>query len=188
MTDILHPWYSTSKTTLCETTIFSLEEHIRSEDGSEKQGAFYVVNAPAWINVVAITLEGKFILVEQFRHGSGSFELEIVGGDTEEGEDPKEAAIRELREETGYIISPTSKVELIGKTKPNPAFMNNTCFTYLMTDVVLGPNGQQFDEYERIKIHLVSYEALMEFIHNGTIDHALVLVAIGWYRMNVLKV
>lgn len=185
MTDRLHPWHTKSQRTIYKTKIFTLEEHYRAEDESGKRGTFYVIDAPSWINVIALTTEGKFVLVEQFRHGSGRFELEIVGGDTEAGEDPKEAAIRELREETGYLLSPSSKVELIGTTKPNPAFLNNTCFTYLITDVVLDPGGQQFDEFERIKVYLVSYDELIELTRNGTIDHALVLVAIGWYRMKV---
>jgi ADP-ribose diphosphatase len=186
MTDILHPWHTTTKRTIYETSIFSLEEHQRSEDQSNKQGTFYVVNAPSWINVVAITTDQKFVLVEQFRHGSGKFELEIVGGDTEANEDPKDAAVRELREETGYIPSPTSRIELIGTTKPNPAFMTNTCYTFLVTDIHQS-SIQQFDEFERIKVTLVTYEELLELIRNGTIDHALVLVAIQWYRMKILK-
>jgi ADP-ribose pyrophosphatase len=186
MTDTLHPWHTTTKQIIYETKIFSLEEHQRAEEQSDNHGIFYVVNAPSWINVVAITTDNKFILVEQFRHGSGKFEIEIVGGDTESGEDPQVAAIRELREETGYVPSPTSEIKLIGTTKPNPAFMTNTCYTFLVTNAVQH-SPQQFDEFERIKVSLVSYEELMEMIRNGTIDHALVLVAIQWYRMKVLN-
>jgi len=186
MTDILHPWHTTAKRTIYETKIFSLEEHQRVEEPTDKHGIFYVVNAPSWINVVAITTDNMFVLVEQFRHGSGTFELEIVGGDTESNEDPKDAAIRELREETGYITSPTSRVELIGTTKPNPAFMTNTCYTFLITDVIQS-SAQEFDEFERIKVSLVTYAELMELIHTGRIDHALVLVAIQWYRMRILN-
>lgn len=187
MTEILYKWRTIVKRVISETKIFSLEEHERVEEESAKHGTFYVIDAPSWLNVVAITTEGKFVLVEQFRHGSERFELEIVGGDANESEDLKDAAIRELREETGYILSSTSKVELIGVTKPNPAFMTNLCYTYLITEV-LQSSEQQFDEFERIAVRLVSYEELIELVRNGTIDHALVLVAIGWYQMKVLKV
>jgi 8-oxo-dGTP pyrophosphatase MutT (NUDIX family) len=185
MTDTLHPWRTRTKRTIYETSIFSLEEHERVEEESGKNGTFFVVDAPAWINVVAITTEKLLVLVEQFRHGSNRFELEIVGGDTEPDEDPQLAAIRELREETGFSLSPTSTVKLIGTTKPNPAFMTNLCYTYLVTDVEQSAD-QQFDEFERIRVHLVTYEKLLDLIRDGTIDHALVLTAIQWYRLNVL--
>ncbi len=62
MTDTIHPWQTTEKQTIYETSIFSLEEHKRSEDSTGKQGTFYVVDAPSWINVIAITRDGKFVL------------------------------------------------------------------------------------------------------------------------------
>ncbi len=122
--------------------------------------------------------------VEQFRHGSGKFEIEIVGGDTD-NEEPLTAALRELKEETGYEPTASSRVELIGTTKPNPAFMANTCYTFLVTDVEQTA-GQQFDEFERIKVSLASYDEILNMMRNGTIDHALVLSAFQWYRLNVL--
>lgn len=185
--DSLHNWHTASKRILSETKIFSLEEHIRVEDVSGKQGTFVVIDAPSWINVIAITKEEKFVLVEQFRHGSGQFELEIVGGDAEIGEDPQVAALRELKEETGFTPSPISTIELIGTTKPNPAFMNNTCYTYLVTNAVQS-SQPELDEFERIRVQLVSYEELISMVKDGTIDHSLVLNAIFWYRLNVLKV
>lgn len=184
MTDTLHSWYTTAKRTIYETSIFSLEEHQRSEDATGKHGTFYVVDAPSWINVIAITRDGKFVLVEQFRHGSGKFEIEIVGGDTDD-EEPLAAALRELKEETGYEPTASSRVELIGTTKPNPAFMANTCYTFLVTDVEQTA-GQQFDEFERIRVSIASYDEVMAMIRNGTIDHTLVLTAFLWYQLNVL--
>lgn len=186
MTDLLHPWITTEKRTLAETSIFSLEEHRRQEENTGKKGTFFTIDAAAWINVIAITTREEFVLVEQFRHGSGQFELEIVGGDTEDAEDPQTAAIRELKEETGYVPTTTSRIELIGKTKPNPAFMTNFCYSYLVTDVEK-TDGQQFDEFERIKVHLVSYEQLLDLIRTEKIDHALVLSAVLWYQLKVLQ-
>lgn len=63
---------------------------------------FYVLEYPDWVNVIAITDEGQFVLEKQYRHGLGKTCYEIPAGVIEEGESPLEAAKRELQEETGY--------------------------------------------------------------------------------------
>jgi 8-oxo-dGTP pyrophosphatase MutT (NUDIX family) len=178
----LHHWRTTSEKTIYKTNIFSLEELERTEDVSGKTGTFYVVNAPSWVMVIAITKDGKFVLVDQFRHGTSEMELELTAGDIEPGEDPSACALRELKEETGYIASETSIIECIGTVKPNPAFLNNTCYTYLITDVV-DSGKQSFDEHERINVLLASEDEIVAMIRSGRIDHALVLDAYLWYKL-----
>ena len=57
---------------------------------------YYVLEYPDWINVIAITAEGMFVLVRQYRHGIGQTCHEIVAGVMEQGEQPEAAARREL--------------------------------------------------------------------------------------------
>lgn len=178
----LPPYITTSKDILHDTKLFRMEVHERIEEGTGKHGAFFVLDAPNWINVIAITCEGKFILVEQFRHGTNRNEIEIVGGIINDGEDPKHAALRELREETGYIPTASSKVELIGTVHPNPAFLTNTCYSYLVTDCEL-THEQSLDEHERINVSLCSEEEFVEMIRSKKIDHSLVLNAYLWYQL-----
>lgn len=54
------------------------------------------------VAVVPILEEGNVLLVKQFRYPVGEVLLEIPAGTLKEGEDPKECALRELEEETGY--------------------------------------------------------------------------------------
>ena len=64
---------------------------------------FYVLEYPDWVNVIAITEDGKFVMERQYRYGLGCTCHEICAGVMEKGETPEEAARRELEEETGYV-------------------------------------------------------------------------------------
>ena len=63
---------------------------------------FYILEYPDWVNVIAITDDGQFVMERQYRHGLGKTCFEIPAGVIEKGETPLEAAKRELMEETGY--------------------------------------------------------------------------------------
>lgn len=178
----LPPYKTTSSEVISDTKLFRLEVHQRTEDTTGRTGTFFVLDAPDWINVVAITTEGKFILVEQFRHGTQRNEIEIVGGLVDRGEEPLAAAIRELREETGYVPTASSRIELIGTVHPNPAFLTNRCHTYLVTDCVK-EHEQSLDEHERIRVSEVTEAEFVAMIKSGTIDHSLVLNAYLWYQL-----
>ncbi|MEM7008904.1 MAG: NUDIX hydrolase, partial [Thermodesulfobacteriota bacterium] len=92
---------------------------------------FFVVEAPDWINVVALTEENEIVLIEQYRHGTDSVTVEIPGGMVDPGEEPLQTAKRELLEETGYAGENWVQ---IGVVHPNPAMQNNRCFMFLATN------------------------------------------------------
>src|SRR5574344_2080381 len=60
---------------------------------------YYVLEYPDWINVIAITEDGQMVFVRQYRYALGITSFEIVAGVIEKGEEPLEAARRELQEE-----------------------------------------------------------------------------------------
>jgi len=179
---ILPRWITKENEVLAKTRIFSLEKSSRDEEGTDKSGDFYVLDAADWINVIALTPENNVVLVEQFRHGSEDFELEIVGGLVDKNENPKDASIRELQEETGYAPTESSVISLIGKVLPNPAFLNNTCYTYLITNVKQ-EGEQKFDDHENIIVRLEPLEKIDDLIRTGHITHSLVIAAFMWLKL-----
>ena len=70
----------------------------KSQNGVEHK-EYYVLEYPDWVNVIAITESGDFVMERQYRHGLQWTGYEICAGVCESGESPLEAAQRELYEE-----------------------------------------------------------------------------------------
>ena len=88
---------------------------------------FFILEFPDWVNVVALTEDNRVILVRQYRHGLEEVNLEIPGGVVDPGEEAAAAAVRELREETGYA---PARVEALASVSVNPAIQNNWCHLF----------------------------------------------------------
>jgi 8-oxo-dGTP pyrophosphatase MutT (NUDIX family) len=119
-------------------------------------------------------------MVEQYRHGSNTVELEIPGGVTDARDaSPEITARRELREETGYE---GQNVGVIGQIFPNPAIMNNTCFTVMIRDCRC-VHPVEFDHGEDLITRLVPVAQIPELVAAGKIRHSLVVVALYYFEL-----
>ncbi|HMJ10153.1 MAG TPA: NUDIX hydrolase, partial [Polyangiaceae bacterium] len=76
------------------------EEHVELPTGQEIE-EFHVLEGPNWVGVLALTEDGRVILVDQYRHGIAALSRELPAGVIEPNESALEAARRELLEETG---------------------------------------------------------------------------------------
>lgn len=147
-----------------------------------KVGEFYYLDSRDWAIVVARTTQGELILVRQFRWGMGGLSWEFPGGIVDKGEDPVEAGLRELQEETGYRAK---QGELIGSCSPNPAILNNRTHIIFADQVELGPEGVSWDEHEEVEVRVVAESEVIQWAAENKIDHALALVGLLYYRLKV---
>ncbi len=174
------PWKLISSQTKKTFRIFDLRIDRAKSPRTHEEHDFYVLESRDWVNVIPITSDNNVVLIRQYRHGTREITLEIPGGIVERDDSPEEAARRELREETGYQAS---AMHLLGHVHPNPAFLNNICYTYLARDVSLVGRQEQ-DEKEDIEVVLRSIEDIPRLIREGQITHSLILSAFYRFYMD----
>lgn len=134
-----------------------------------------ILEAADWVNIVAVTREKKIVVVKQFRFGVAKTTVEIPAGIIENGETPEQAAIRELKEETGYTAN---KWQYLGWFEANPAFLNNVCHAWLALDVTK-THPLQLDEGEQISMSELSMEEVRREIEQGNMRNSLTILALS---------
>ena len=150
---------------------FDLRQHPRSGDVLRR----IVLESVDWVNLVALTTDGRSVMVRQYRFGVGYSTLETPGGMVDPGEDPLTAGRRELREETGYT---GGNWHYLGAVEPNPAFHDHLCHHYLAVDVQ-PTHDQALSGGEAIQVELMTEAAIREAVQAGEIRHALALSALS---------
>jgi len=159
--------------------VFSIRESYSRSPGNELR-TYTVIDAADWVIVMPVleTPQGKkFVMVRQWRHGSQSLSLEFPGGVFEPGEEPKDAGVREMLEETGYKPGTMRK---IGEFSPNPAIMSNTIHFFIAEDLSY-TGDRKLDSDEYVETELVSIAEVLRGMGRPPYIHALMGSAITLY-------
>lgn len=177
---MIKPWQKTGSRPLGDFRIFTIRADAKVSPRTSQAHEFYVIDSVNWVNVIALTPKKELIMVEQYRHGSNTVELEIPGGMMDaEDESPAATGARELREETGYT---GERARIIGEVFPNPAIMSNICYTVLVENCVCS-HEVQFDHGEDLMTRLVPWAEVPRLVARGKIKHSLVIAGIYHYDL-----
>src|SRR5688572_17202199 len=172
---IIRPWQKLSSKPLGDYRIFTVRSDEKVSPRTGLTHDFYIIDCVDWVNVLAVTPNDELVMVEQYRHGSNTIELEIPGGIMDASDaSPVATGVRELREETGYE---GGDARLLAGVFANPAIMSNTCHTVLVENCTL-KHGVEFDSGEDLITRLVPIADVGQMVAEGKIRHPLVVVAL----------
>lgn len=143
-------------------------DKLQMPNGNIKE-EYYVLEYPSWVNMIGVTEKDTILFVKQYRHGAEQVLIELPAGVVEVGEDPADAARREMLEETGYAFD---TIEKIAELYANPATSGNITSTYLLK------NGrkvqeQELDNSEDIEVLEMTIDEAKQFVLDNKIGQAL---------------
>ena len=144
---------------------------------------FYVLEYPEWVNVIAITTDGRFVMERQYRYAADSTNYEIPCGVMEQGETPLEAAMRELKEETGYGGGQWRELMFISA---NPTSMTNMTHCFVATGVEK-VSDQHLDATEELEVHLLSQDEVQALLRNNEMIQSLMIAPLLRFFMEAAE-
>ena len=128
---------------------------------------YHVRETRGFVVIFALTADERVVTVRQYKHGIGGVVTELPAGAIDDGETPREAAARELAEETGYQAP--EELELVSEFIVDPTNSDGRFFLFLARDVT--PTAEpHFDATEAIELELYGVEELRGLVRDGTIN------------------
>jgi len=136
-----------------------------------------IVEHRGGVVILGLTEEGKIPMIRQYRKAAEQVMLELPAGKLEKGEDPAEAARRELREETGYIAG---NIRHVAAFYPTVGYSEEVLFVFFAE--ALTKSQTDFDDNESIEIEEYPPEVLFGLIDSGALNDGKSLIALLLYR------
>ncbi|MFA5961106.1 MAG: NUDIX hydrolase [Parcubacteria group bacterium] len=176
MINKIEEWEELSREIVFQKYSRKIEKVIfRLTNGKEKD--FYIKKEGPAVGILAITKDEQVILVKQYRPGPGKILDELPGGYVDSGESPKQAAERELLEETGY----EGKMQLVTMAYDCAySTMNRCCMVATNCEKVA---NQKLDDSEFAEIVLLSLDDFRQLLRSGKMTD----VEVGYLGLDYLK-
>ena len=163
--DDVRPWRTLATEPVFEHRWYRLRrDTVELPDGTILDDYFVSVR-PEIAVTLALTPADEVVIARQYKHGIGEITLELPGGLVDEGEDPRAAAARELREETGYVCD---ELTPLARLIHDPAKGSNRVHGFLGRGARL-VSEQRLDASEQIGVELIPFGEIDRLIRDGSI-------------------
>jgi 8-oxo-dGTP pyrophosphatase MutT (NUDIX family) len=170
------PWPIVASEPVFDAGLFRVTKDRACSPRTGREHDFYLVHMVDWLMAVPLTVDGKLVMVRQYRHGSRETGLEVPGGLHDgAGEQPEQGAARELAEETGYG---GGEIAFLGELRPQPALMSNRVRIYLAKGVRRSTEPRP-DPGEDIEVVLLERHEIPARIAGGEISNAMTVAALA---------
>lgn len=169
-----------SSKTVYKGKIFDItDDEIVLSDGLKRHRE--IIRHPGGVVICAQKDDGNILLVKQYRYAVKSVQTELPAGRLEKGEDPLEAAKRELREETGYIAKNWKSLGYIFTTF---GICDERLYLFAASDLTFDKPDP--DEGEILDYFELPLDEVYNLIKNGTINDAKTICALARYKSEAL--
>jgi ADP-ribose diphosphatase len=135
-----------------------------------------IITHPGSVVVLPILPDGRILMIRQYRHAARQYLWELVAGRIDGGEKPRQAAARELIEETGYRAR---KFQVFLDVFPTPGFLEERMFILLAAGLTAGVAEPEYDE--KIISRAYNRKQLEEMIRRGKLRDAKSIAGILYY-------
>ncbi len=140
------------------------------------EGEYHYVQTPGAVFVIALTDDGKFILLKQYRYLNRREGVEFIGGGIKKGQGPEEAAKAELLEEAGIT---SNQLLRIGEFNPMNGVTDEICHVFVATELSFGK--AKTEESEEFEMVIASVDDFRAMIARGDIWDGMTLAAFSLF-------
>src|SRR5699024_3281222 len=133
--------------------------------------------------VLPVFNDGSVMLIKQFRYPVGQTLHEVPAGKIDDGENPEQAAVRELKEETGLLCD---NIHYLAPFYPTIGYSSEIIHLFCAWN--LTETDQRVDDEEFLKLNRTPFHKTIEMVYSGDITDGKsminILLAQHWWQQN----
>lgn len=179
----VRPWKLLSSQTALDEKWFPVRKDTVQLPSGKIIDDYFVWESPPIVAVVPVTSEGKFVLVRQYRHAMNSIRHQFPAGAVDKNETAEQAALRELKEESGYTT--TNPIVWLGTFAPYATKVTGTEEVFLALDATF-VEAPLYDEQEESEVVLMTEQEIWDLLESDE-THMMTLAAGFLMALRYLK-